>query len=71
MDLVVAAAGIIESTASHQGNQLEYANEVMDVNVKGVINTIFPFIPKMEVWFLMRPLLYCRRKPDLVKFVWW
>jgi len=25
----------------------------MDVNVKGVMNTIFPFIPKMKVSFVV------------------
>ena len=49
MDLVVAAAGIIQSTAGNGDDLVAYGNEVMDVNVKGVMSTIFPFIPKMKV----------------------
>lgn len=46
---MIAAAGIIQSTAGNGNDLVAYGNEVMDVNVKGVMNTIFPFIPKMKV----------------------
>lgn len=49
MDLVIAAAGIIRSTASNSNTLDEYMNECIDVNVKGVMNTILPFIPQMKV----------------------
>ena len=49
VDLVVAAAGIIQSTAKHGDDQLGYMNECIDVNVKSTMNTIMPFVPQMQV----------------------
>ena len=48
IDLVIAAAGIIRSTSKSPENQIDYMNECIDVNVKGVMNTILPFVPKMK-----------------------
>ena len=45
---MISNAGVIESTATHGNNFLDYANEAVDVNMKGVLNTILPFIPKMK-----------------------
>ena len=49
MDLIISNAGVIESTATCGSNIVDYANEAVDVNMKGVLNTILPFIPKMKV----------------------
>lgn len=48
--MVIAAAGIIKSTAVNGSNLGDYMNECIDVNVKGVMNTIIPFIPQMKVY---------------------
>lgn len=48
IDLVIAAAGIIRSTASNPDDIEDYMSECIDVNVKGVMNTILPFLPRMK-----------------------
>ena len=67
VDLVVAAAGIIESTASNGSNMGDYMNECIDVNVKGVMNTIIPFIPQMKVFSIR--LIITSRRMGVVNFV--
>lgn len=46
---MISNAGIIESTATNGENVIDYANEAIEVNMKGVMNTILPFILKMKV----------------------
>lgn len=48
IDLVIAAAGIIRSTSNTPEDPMAYMDECIDVNVKGVMNTILPFVPKMK-----------------------
>ena len=46
IDLVIANAGLGELDALHKGNPT-MMNEVINVNVIGVQNTIVPFLPTM------------------------
>lgn len=48
IDLVIATAGIIRSTSNTPEDPMAYMDECIDVNVKGVMNTILPFVPKMK-----------------------
>lgn len=49
VDLVICNAGIYRTTAKNGDSIIDYANEAVDINLKGVMNTILPFIPKMKV----------------------
>ena len=46
----------------------DYINECIDVNVKGVMNTIIPFIPQMKV-FSMIIIIITIRRMDVVNYV--
>lgn len=47
LDLVIANAGISAGTGKG-GESKAQALEIMDVNVHGVLNTIFPILPRMK-----------------------
>lgn len=46
---MICNAGIYRTTAKNGDSIIDYANEAVDINLKGVMNTILPFIPKMKV----------------------
>jgi NADP-dependent 3-hydroxy acid dehydrogenase YdfG len=48
LDLVIANAGVTETTAGTQGDVEASARSVFDTNVGGVWNTIFPALPAMR-----------------------
>lgn len=48
LDVVIANAGISNGTLSTEGITYDRTREILDTNIWGVINTIYPAIEKME-----------------------
>ncbi len=48
VDLVIANAGISKDTSHEKSNHHNTFLNVIDVNLKGVVNTVHPFIEKMQ-----------------------